>query len=798
MKLRYLLTGILLTLALVLAGCGNSDDPYAGVPRLPLVGEGAPVYTIVRGDSADANDVSAATTLRNYLKACGIELSITTDWEKNPVSEYEIVVGENLRRENDPGMNIDPKTLGEEGWYIKVSGSRIYIGGGSSAATLPAVEAFLTEFFGYTGDPETGAVLTGVSIPETYERITKQTYALSSITVDGRDLREFAITWNESLGSYHARSIGDALQASLYKICGIWLEIYPDTEWDGPAFALCRDLNDTSGNFRIAVENGSLICTAAVPEDIERGCEMFLTNCIRNAEGELAMNADFTYTYDVSTVYYKDFGAVGDGKTNDIAAIAAAHEFANSRGLPVKAEEGATYYISDVETTVTIKTDTDWTGADFIIDDRAVPYDLRGLSVFTVAASKPTYSITDKLTTLDRDQTNIGLTFPEDSLIVLTDTSTKRYIRWGVNANAGSNQTDLIVVDKEGNIDMRAPLIWDYTAVTDARVIPMDEEILTLKGGTFTTITVESEPKPKYYNRGINIRRSNVVVDGLVHYVENEGVDGVSYGGILIVQDCANVTVKNCVFTPHRTHWYLLENGERFSQGTYDTTPTRAVNLTFENCTQTVDILDTAYWGVMGSNFCKNMVLKNCSFSRFDAHQGVANVTIIGCKLGHQGLNAIGMGTLLVEDTTLYSNQLINLRSDYGSTWEGEAIIRNCTWIPNKGQTLTGRYSVFYGQCTPFHDFGYPCYMPEKITIEGLHIEDGNAADSYPGIYLFDTFNKEYVNDAFAEKVAKEGYPYQVTKEITISGFSSVSGKDWNLTSNPYMFREMTVNDLDP
>ncbi|MBQ8642240.1 MAG: hypothetical protein IJ480_08490 [Clostridia bacterium] len=798
MKLRYLLI-LLPILTLLLCGCQSEPaDPYENVPRLPIAGEGAPVYTIVRGDSADADDVSAATTLRNYLKNGGIDMNITTDWEKNPVSDYEIVVGENLRAENDPGMTVDPKSLGEEGFMVKVSGKRIYLLGGSSAATMDAVEYFLTQFCGYTGSMDAAQPITAISIPETYEFLQKQTYALTGITVDGRNLQEFAITWTDSFGSYYAKTTGGYLQDSLYKSCGIWLDVVAAGEWDGPSLQLDRDLSDTSGTFQIYVENGNLICSAALPEDVERGCEMFIRSVIQNAEGELTMDTDYRFTYDVSTVFYKDFGAVGDGVTNDIEAIYNAHEYANSRGLPVKAEEGATYYISDVENSVIIRTDTDWTGASFILDDRAVPYDKRSQTIFTVTADKSTYSITDQLTTLSKGQDNIGLTFPEDSLVVLTDSNTKRYIRWGVNANTGSNQTDLIVVDKDGNIDQRAPLIWDYETITDAKVIPMDMETLTIKGGTFTTITVETEPDPRYYNRGINIRRSNVVVDGLTHYVENEGVDGVSYGGILMVQDCANVTVRNCVFTPHRTHWYLLENGERFSQGTYDITPSRAVNLTFENCTQTVDILDTAYWGVMGSNFCKNIILKNCSFSRFDAHQGVANVTIIGSTLGHQGLNAIGMGTLLVEDSTLYGSSFINLRSDYGSTWEGDLIIRNCTWIPNKGQTLTGRYSVIYGQYTPFHDFGYPCYMPENITVEGLYIDDSNAADTYPGIYLFDKFNGDYINGAYAKQVEEEGYPYQVTKEITISGFSSASGKDWNLTANKYLFRNLTVNDLDP
>ena len=35
-------------------------------------------------------------------------------------------------------------------------------------------------------------------------------------------------------------------------------------------------------------------------------------------------------------VCYDDFGAVGDGVTNDFFAIKAAHEYANEKGLPVR------------------------------------------------------------------------------------------------------------------------------------------------------------------------------------------------------------------------------------------------------------------------------------------------------------------------------------------------------------------------------------------------------------------------------------------------------------------------------
>ena len=71
-------------------------------------------------------------------------------------------------------------------------------------------------------------------------------------------------------------------------------------------------------------------------------------------------------------VRYSDFGAKGDGKTDDIDAIAATHAFANLHGLMVKSDEGATYYIGGKERIAVIRTDTDFGTATFIIDDTEV------------------------------------------------------------------------------------------------------------------------------------------------------------------------------------------------------------------------------------------------------------------------------------------------------------------------------------------------------------------------------------------------------------------------------------------
>ena len=56
---------------------------------------------------------------------------------------------------------------------------------------------------------------------------------------------------------------------------------------------------------------------------------------------------------------------------------------------------------------------------------------------------------------------------------------------------------------------------------------------------------------------------------------------------------------------------------------------------------ETIDIMDSRYWGLMGTNFCKDMVLKDRKISRFDAHCGVHNVTMQGCEFGYVTMKVI-------------------------------------------------------------------------------------------------------------------------------------------------------------
>lgn len=510
-----------------------------------------------------------------------------------------------------------------------------------------------------------------------------------------------------------------------------------------------------------------------------------------NEKGELLIDVskrDLKKFKASGVVRYRDFGAKADGKSDDIDAIAATHAFANQHGLAVKAGEQVTYYISGKKRTAVIQTDTDFGTATFIIDDTEV--EDRTTHVFMINSRLRPYK-PEGISSLKKNQKKIDLSFSGTCIVTVADSTIKRYIRFGPNQNSGSSQTDIFIVDKDGNVDMNAPIIWDFDQITDVTARPIDEKVLTIAGGRFSTIANNAESRYTYYARGIAIRRSNVLITGLEHRVRGEGDHGAPYGGFLNISDCAYVTVRNTVLTGHKTYETIGSAGVKVSMGTYDISVNRALNISFVNCHQTNAIDDNRYWGIMGSNYSKNLLYDSCIFSRFDAHMGVANATIRNSTLGHQGINAIGTGIFTVENTTVRGRNLVNLRSDYGSTWQGELWIRNCTFVPSGGKSVSA--SLIGGSNSGRHDFGYTCYMPERIIIEGLHVDDSNHPTEYNGPAIFSNFNSDMTNDSYVER-----FPYVRTNEIVLKKVSIASGKRLRLSDNSFMFKNVKVDADQP
>ncbi len=486
------------------------------------------------------------------------------------------------------------------------------------------------------------------------------------------------------------------------------------------------------------------------------------------------------------TVKYSDFGAVGDGVTNDFYAIKATHDYANEKGYKVFGDEGATYYISKTEgAKITIKTDTDWCGASFIIDDSNVAVEdvERGANIFVISSENQLLTYTpDTTTTIGKAITainasggvenstfkklDLGLGYP--ALVYLINDNHRCYIRHGENQDAGSAQRELVLIDAEGNVDASTPLLFDYDEITSIQVVRADDTPIRVGNGSLTTIANSAPRQYTYYSRNIVVSRSNATLYGISHTIEGEGDTGAPYSGFITVSYANNVEIRDSVLSAHKA--YKLEGNDNNTMGTYDLSFGNANKVVCYNVTMhnffmegtTIPSVNAGWWGIMGSNYCKNLTYDTCKLTRFDAHCGTYNATIKNSELGT--LTLIGGGLFTIENTKVYTytrNNLITLRGDYGSTWNGEFVIKDVTAVTDAYHS--GTFNLINGSYTNWN-FGYACYMPSRVTVDNFKI----SASSVTTICLANgTITNSGISDA-TYNGAENHNPYTVTKEFIV------------------------------
>ncbi len=475
---------------------------------------------------------------------------------------------------------------------------------------------------------------------------------------------------------------------------------------------------------------------------------------------------------------YEDFGAKGDGITDDFLAIIACHEEANKTGAPVKTKDGATYYIGGSAASAIIKTDVDFGTSKFIIDDRILE-DIHK-DIFIIKSDFEKYNLDIK--SLSKKQTNIDIPHigGDNIYVKVANENKKIYIREGLNMNSGFPTTECFIVDKNGNI--YPELTWDYPEITKAFARCTDDKPITIKGGIFTTIANQAESFYNYHGRGIGISRSHVTIENITYYVTGEGEHGAPYAGFIRPAETFDVTLKNSTVTPHLI--YRTESkipGKLVQMGTYAINVTSSIDFRCINVKQSIDIMDKRYWGSYTSNFSKNLYLENCTLSRYDAHEGVHNITIKGCKFGHQCMNLIGFGEAIIENTTILGHTFIVHRGDYGAFWNGNITVKNCKWQP--GATKSHFISAYNeGK----HDFGYPCMMAKNIYIDGVEIDDTMMEEGEST--LLPNYDGNYSKD--------KPFKYGIPEKVTIKNITTKTGRHYGICRNLSLY-EGTVIEID-
>ncbi len=499
---------------------------------------------------------------------------------------------------------------------------------------------------------------------------------------------------------------------------------------------------------------------------------------MKNA-AEIAQNLE----KNANTLCYDDFGAKGDGVTDDYEAIYRTHVKANETGKTVIATPGKTYYLEcpivDGEvTSIPVKTDVDWQGAKFIIDDRRIAQNddtkAWGLPVFSVAQDCQPITLTaddpnskalfDSIIAAGLNKKtkkiDLGDEYRCPVMIITQNATHKIYRRYGYCGYAGVAMEEIILLDKDGNVRGDTPVMYDYIDLTGLKIIKLDEvKPITIKNGEFTTrasqfncIFTEADGyrnyRSPYISRGFLITRSYTTVQNVKHYVTdelgwNDYVDennaikyvGSTYRGFYRVSGCTDVTIKDCVLTGRRC--YRRPNGG--TGGTYDLSLALTNNVVFDGCVQSnfwVTVDPVTYEIKPAKEGDPGALTSMASFPGREVFVDSGSTIGGGMEIGAQMHWGIG-GTNLCKNTK-YINSILSRYDAHEGTYGGE--VRGSTVC---AIALTGAGDFFIENTKTYpnnpsafslrRDYGYTwdgtAYVKNLSVMVKAKTEDGAYSD---------------------------------------------------------------------
>ena len=661
---------------------------------------------------------------------------------------------------------------------------------------LDAIYAYGDAAYKYATTPDDGTPMIKFAVGAGTRIMTAETYA---IIASG----DAEIQAAEKLQAAIYAKTGELLEIASEKVSGKnSLKINPITK-------SASELPDELYSFKATVSGYDLVFDCSLKSYLDSAMSAFIEKHITPIENNKLFVEGFIEETYTDRVYYSDFGisgvnldtlsskyldlsiwhgdnlsAIRSSLSNNFFEIKAAHDFINSRetSYTLCADDGAVYYISETVSggtvqQISIKTAVDFGNAAFIIDDSDIPafktsanegkYNQGLQHLFVIESPYAVTTITSGSylkaikdaggINTDTKKIDLGLGYP--AMIIPKDNTPanhKIYRRKGSTQYKGEVYEELLIIDKDGNIDSSTPVLFTYENLSSIRVYRTDIPEITVEGGVFYTVESDincaiwdggitvTKQNDSYIHRGIDVRRSNTVIKNVVHKVIGEFTPdeelptnpggpklGAPYEAFFSTNCSTDVTFLGCTLEGRRNYraYSINDKGAvvRTNASSYEARVLESNNVTFDSCVQSNFWIDAdtgfeatesttnfttsmqlgTYWGSGGSNDCKNLTYINSTISRFDAHRGLYNGKIINSTVN--GIELTGFGEMLIQDSTIYSHSatsaLFALRNDYGNHWDGTVKIKNLDFYPYE----TEEYN--YADGTATYDNGYEVYL---------------------------------------------------------------------------------------
>lgn len=351
-----------------------------------------------------------------------------------------------------------------------------------------------------------------------------------------------------------------------------------------------------------------------------------------------------------------NFGAVGDGVTDDTQAIKNAVADANNKNKKLIFGENKKYSVK--ANSVVCNVGIDLNGSTIIVNSGS------GDSVFNI---EPKHSS--------------NLTLSETAFSMNNVLDNRLYNKVFIL------ESPISLGNRSGSVE---DIALEVVLVTDdsgqIRNYPL---FFTLKEGTYKATNIHEIENKIYVGNGsvvyntsntpplFSVHRSNVIVDNITCYTE---IDNTDYAmGVISISRCAYVEVSR-VFGHNPSgsgSGYLLHGGDVSDLYVHD--------CIFGN--------KSGYsWGSIGISRATNLYFERVESNRIDTHyEGVGNIIVNDCSTNYITIPCIMYGNYIIKNTILLHNPddtvSIETRGDLFNALSGNLKIENCR-IDNEASNI--------------------------------------------------------------------------------------------------------------
>ena len=287
--------------------CDNCDEEIEDEggetgDGIALTGDGEIFFGLVLGSDVGSNKMIVDTYV-DILAELGYELSVVEDKKGNEECDIEVLIGTVTSRGEE--YEYDRYSLGAEGYVITaIDDTKIVITGGSETSLGDAITKFFEEILEI--DDKADDVYEVVFTDENDEVVVQDNYRITSLSIDGNDLKGYEIVVEKGATAY--KSAAEELQNFFYQRAGYYLPITTPDKAGNKTISFVSVAKDKAGinGFRVRVEGGNLLIECAYNNLFDKAFDEYYNNTFIGKIGEIKLG-DFTGKTDISIISYEDF-----------------------------------------------------------------------------------------------------------------------------------------------------------------------------------------------------------------------------------------------------------------------------------------------------------------------------------------------------------------------------------------------------------------------------------------------------------------------------------------------------------